>query len=135
MLPLSPSCYPTQKGISLSLRLLLICAAGIAQVKTLQVDVPSSWERRCQIPATVTRDSDDDPETFVVAYVEDSLSFTSFFATPTDTSLTPQTVLFSIASPGSVTFLMGDDYENYISCSIFLGYFTSKLPMILSPQC
>ncbi|KAE9388078.1 hypothetical protein BT96DRAFT_1025597 [Gymnopus androsaceus JB14] len=94
---------------SLYLRLLLICAAGIVQVKTLQVDVPSSVERRCQIPATITRDSDDDPETFVVAYVVDPLSFTEFVATPTDTSPTPQTVLFSIASPGLFHLEVTDD--------------------------
>ncbi|KAE9388075.1 hypothetical protein BT96DRAFT_1025595 [Gymnopus androsaceus JB14] len=98
--PSKTSFIPSMKS-SLYLRLLLICAAGITQVKTLQVDVPSSWERRCDIPATVTRDLPDDPETFAVAYIEDSLSFTSFFATPTDTSSTAQTVLFAISTPGS----------------------------------
>ncbi|KAJ3751309.1 hypothetical protein DFH05DRAFT_180867 [Lentinula detonsa] len=86
---------------SLSVRLLLLLAAGITQVQSLQIDVPSEWERRCEIPVTITRESDDDPETFALAYIiEDDPLFTSFFATPTDTGLTPQTVLFAIASPG-----------------------------------
>ncbi|KAE9387940.1 hypothetical protein BT96DRAFT_451078 [Gymnopus androsaceus JB14] len=68
------------------------------------------------LPATVTRDSDDDPETFAVAYLEDSdPKFTSFVATPTDTNLPPQTVLFSIATPGSVTS-KGVNYEYLLFC-------------------
>ncbi|KAJ3781833.1 hypothetical protein GGU10DRAFT_365485 [Lentinula aff. detonsa] len=86
---------------SLSVRLLLLLAAGITQVQSLQIDVPSEWQRRCDIPVTITRESDDDPETFALAYlIEDDPQFTSYFATPTDTGLTPQTVLFAIASPG-----------------------------------
>ncbi|GAW09136.1 hypothetical protein LENED_011268 [Lentinula edodes] len=86
---------------SLCARLVLLLAAGIAQVHSLQIDVPSEWERRCEIPITFTRETEDDPETFALAYIiEDDPQFTSFFATPTDTGLTPQTVLFAIASPG-----------------------------------
>ncbi|KAJ4476534.1 hypothetical protein C8R41DRAFT_923314 [Lentinula lateritia] len=86
---------------SLCTRLVLLLAAGIAQVHSLQIDVPSEWERRCEIPITFTRETEDDPETFALAYIiEDDPQFTSFFATPTDTGLTPQTVLFAIASPG-----------------------------------
>ncbi|KAJ3792491.1 hypothetical protein GGU11DRAFT_505607 [Lentinula aff. detonsa] len=39
---------------SLSVRLLLLLAAGITQVQSLQIDVPSEWQRRCDIPVTIT---------------------------------------------------------------------------------
>ncbi|KAJ3723821.1 hypothetical protein EV361DRAFT_866969 [Lentinula raphanica] len=82
-------------------RLLLLAASGISLVSSLQIDVPSEWERRCEFPVTFTRETDDDPESFALGYtIEDDSQFTSFFATPTATDFTPQTVLFAIASPG-----------------------------------
>ncbi|KAJ4477745.1 hypothetical protein C8J55DRAFT_561340 [Lentinula edodes] len=102
---------------SLCTRLVLLLAAGIAQVHSLQIDVPSEWERRCEIPITFTRETEDDPETFALAYIiEDDPQFTSFFATPTDTGLTPQTVLFAIASPGGISLLT---FHNGSSLAVF----------------
>ncbi|KIK65916.1 hypothetical protein GYMLUDRAFT_38389 [Collybiopsis luxurians FD-317 M1] len=88
---------------------ILLVMAGLAQIQALHVDVPSTGERRCEIPATITRDSESDPEVFVLGYViEDLPGFTGTLATPTDTGLTPQTVLFSIASPGEFQLQLMD---------------------------
>ncbi|KAF5385550.1 hypothetical protein D9757_006766 [Collybiopsis confluens] len=97
------------------IREILLLTSCMGLVRTLQIDVPSIGQRRCEIPATITRDSDSEPEVFVLGYViEDIPGFTGILATPTDTGLTPQTVLFSIASPGQFQLQLIDQSDSAV---------------------
>ncbi|KAE9387941.1 hypothetical protein BT96DRAFT_451070 [Gymnopus androsaceus JB14] len=112
------------------IRLLLAFGVGVAQVSSLHVDVPDTWIQRCPIPATITRDSDCDPESFSLSYIVDDINAEEFIATVTDTALTPQTVLFTIETPGVFHLVIEDASSSVLATS---DPFTMDLA--ISPTC
>ncbi|KIK65918.1 hypothetical protein GYMLUDRAFT_38391 [Collybiopsis luxurians FD-317 M1] len=58
---------------------LYFLATGIAQIQPPYVDVPITCQRQCEIPATITRDSNSDLGTFVLEYlIETKISLEGF---------------------------------------------------------